>query len=209
MRLLALLALVAACASTPPPPPTTLDSGIVALAVTVSYDVFHHRVPHPWNVYFVRFEEGKNPGRQPKVLKSDVRYGSTHYLLDAKPGRYAAVACFENRDGRYIHTYFSEELIAETARTLGPREVVFLGHANIKTAQMVKQADESQRWYLSIIDPKLFHAQGLGSVVTRSIARLDHSYVLTRNEKKIASFRKYTGNVLSGSEWSGKVTYAD
>jgi hypothetical protein len=167
-RSIGLAALIAAnlagCAA-PKPPAPQVDAGIVGISLRIwapdvmsqPYEPYDYkRLNNPAKVYFVRLEGDADPLKQRSVIESNFEQDGQVYLLNAKPGRYAAVAALIDEqiyrppaarqvrfrrmdgvsgdsggDGAPVHpnylVYFPAELIKKTVVTVEPHALAYMG----------------------------------------------------------------------------------
>ena len=148
----------AAAAADPPLAPPDPERGRIGVSIHVRQGLAKLEVA-AWNVFFVRLEEGGDPLRGSEAVGADHVNEGRLYLLNVRPGRYAAVSC-EHRGvaghrGRYTF-YFSEELIQASQLTVEAGEVAFLGRLVVKTglrSGLIKKADPAQAHYFKLIQP--------------------------------------------------------
>jgi hypothetical protein len=118
-------------------------------------------------VYFIRLDEEKgtpNSFLQTTLYRSNYTYGNQVYLLNATPGRYAAVVVFFERTPpppppapgaplvasgppKEFWTYLSEDVIRHTEVTVPPGAIRYMGDFVIDQAVGMKNADEAQDHY--------------------------------------------------------------
>lgn len=147
-----LLLLLAACASTPPPAPAGPASCVVAVALATRAD----REPHegrPRTAYFVKLGEGGDAAAQPVLLRSDYEKDGILYLMNAAPGRYAAVACYGKGMDRQWTAYFPEDMIRATEREVPEGKAVLLGSYDVDLRSIATEGDAAQQHYLRVIHP--------------------------------------------------------
>jgi hypothetical protein len=124
------------------------------------------------SVMFVRLDG--NDGSQyisTQPITSNYNKGGYIYLLNAPPGRYAAVATFQSKasaptaptgggvtvtvnpgDTDYT-TYFSRDLVEATEVTVEPGRIVFMGELIVDTSTSFEDADDVQMHYFRLISP--------------------------------------------------------
>ncbi len=92
-----LIILLAACATVPPPPvPESEQSSLIGMALVISSEAY--QPDSPSEVLFIRLEEGdKSYLSVNEVIRSHYAREGQYYLLNAKPGRYIAVAACSRR----------------------------------------------------------------------------------------------------------------
>jgi len=145
-----LLLLLAACQGTPPPAaPADPASAVVAIALRTRAD----RAPHegrPRTAYFVKLG---GEGTQPILLRSNYERDGVLYLVNAEPGRYAAVACYGKGQSNEWTAYFPEDLIRATEKDVPEGKVVLLGSFEVSLRSISTPGDAAQEHYLHLIFP--------------------------------------------------------
>ena len=115
--------------------------------------------------------DGEDGILQQSIIRSNYVKDGRAYLLNAKPGTYAAVATFVARDsvpaappslgvsvsmsvGRTGYTtYFSKELVEHTVVTVGMSDFIFMGKYIIGESVGLEGADAVQIHYQNVIAP--------------------------------------------------------
>ena len=118
-------------------------------------------------VYFIRLDEEKGTPDsflQTTLYRSNYTHGNQVYLLNATPGRYAAVVVFFEKTPqppppapgtfpvasgppKEFWTYFPEDVIRHTEVTVPPGAIRYMGDFVIDLAVGMKNADEAQDYY--------------------------------------------------------------
>ncbi len=109
-------------------------------------------------IFFVRIEEDIDPLAADAVIPSNFSQGKQVYLLNAKPGRYVAVAADLKAaplSGMDLKAVFSQELIPLTEVTVTPGEMVFAGEYLIATHLGMEKGDPAQTHYYRLIAPEM------------------------------------------------------
>ena len=167
------IAVLSACAGQLPAP-TPQDGASAGIGVLVktraAIKLFSTKVD---SVMFVRLEGNDSSqyiSTQP--IKSNYNKDGYIYLLNAPPGRYAAVATFRSQasaptapaggggftvtvnpgDTDYT-TYFSRDLVKATEVTVEPGRIVFMGEVIVDTSTSFTDADDVQSHYIRLISP--------------------------------------------------------
>ena len=142
---------VVACTTTTQIIPTPVDSKSSGVGITLKFK----NGSAPYNVHFVRLEEtGTYAG---EVIMSNFQIGSRFYLLNASPGKYSAVAAYDQKakySGGYYQylTFFSENLIKLSEVTVNSGEFAYMGECILKQSiGLGGKADEAQKHFSSII----------------------------------------------------------
>lgn len=162
--------LIAGCASMPVPKMADPQTAVVGIQIEtqVPIGIFSQK---PDVVYFVKID---NEGdiTQNQVIPSNFAKDGRIYLLNARPGKYAAVAAFRSQAGSPFTpapqpgvnvsvsigktgytTYFSKELIEATKVDVGPGEVVFMGSYIVKQSVGLTDAEPIQSHYANLLAP--------------------------------------------------------
>ncbi len=157
------IAALSACATQlPAPTPTPQDGASAGIGVLVKTRAPTKLVTHKVDsVTFARLE-GNDTSQyiSTQLITSNYNEDGYIYLLNAPPGRYAAVATFRlHQDffqGYYtrFHTYFSRDLVKATEVTVEPGRIVVMGEFKVDTSDF-KDADDVQSHYLRLISPGL------------------------------------------------------
>lgn len=125
----------------------------------------------PDRVFFVRIDS-EGDITQSQVIPSNFAKDGRIYLLNAKPGKYAAVAAFRSQAGSPFApaprpgvsvsvsvgktgytTYFSKELIEATKVDVASSEVAFMGSYVVKQSVGLKDAEPIQNHYAELLAP--------------------------------------------------------
>jgi hypothetical protein len=104
--------------------------------------------------YFVRLADDSDPMRQPELLRSNYAEDGVLYLLDAPPGRYAAVACYGRGQETDWTAYFPESLILATDKPVPEGRAVLLGSFEMDLRSISTTGDAAQQHYLRTLFPK-------------------------------------------------------
>ena len=147
-----LLLLLAACKATPPPAaPATPSTCIVALALRTDPDREAHG-GRPRQAYFVKLSDDSDPMRQPQLLRSDFTADGVMYLLNAAPGRYAAVACYGKGQSEWT-AYFPESFIRASEKQVPEGKAVLLGSFVMDLRSISTTGDAAQHHYMRVLWP--------------------------------------------------------
>ena len=199
------VALLAACATTQPNPQATQ---VQAQASAVAIDVVV-KPPmgigsrDPVQVHFVRID-GADGLLQQTFIRSNHVKGSRAYLLNARPGTYAAVAStFINpglQSGSYT-TYFPRDVVEHTRITVREGEVAFMGAYVLGTSVGLDGADDVQVHYKNVIAPG--QATGVLSMAFGGAVHYRGALVERRgDEQGRRDFLQKARDDLAGSGWA-------
>jgi hypothetical protein len=145
--------LLGGCATTQPIPALTQPQ-MLAIDILVRPPMgFGGR--DPAQVYFVRIE-GPDGLQQQSIIRSNYVKGSRAYLVNARPGTYAAVASMflapGLQQGTYT-TYFPQTVVERTRLQVREGEVAFMGAYVLGTTVGLEGADALQNHYKNVIAP--------------------------------------------------------
>jgi hypothetical protein len=178
------------CATVPPPPPAGSDVSVVGIKVEVR-DPLAKLFGPLWPicivlycgeysavaVYFVRTDTS-NPFSQETLIPSNYASDGYVYLVNAPPGRYAAVAAFHNQPmpgttsttnlgGGFSAsatlsgslgsaTYFSEDLIGKTEVAVEPSSATLMGEL-VVSQSWTWRPDDAQTHYHRLVGAGIPH----------------------------------------------------
>ena len=113
---------------------------------------------HAVQVSFVRVLSDEDALNAEYVITSNYSKNRQIYLLNAKPGRYVAVAAQLRAaqglvGGQQYYVFFSADLIRQTEIEVSADEIVFMGDYVVNTAMKMIDADPSQGHYYRLILP--------------------------------------------------------
>jgi len=202
-------ALLAGCATPQPIPEMSQpqSSGLaIDLTLRAPISVFSNK---PAQVYFAKID---NPDGllQQQIIRSNFVKDGRAYLLNARPGTYAAVGAFflpPMQASRATYTtYFSKELVERSKVTIRENDFVFTGSYVVETSVGLDGADEVQTHYKNVIAPG--EATGMlamsfgGAVHYRGTLRERKNDEQTRRE-----FVRNAKEDLAGSGWAARIEY--
>ena len=107
-------------------------------------------------VYFVRATKGGDVLNAEYVIPSNYSKKKQVYFLNAKPGRYVAVAAVFSRPmtGFKLQAFFSMEMLPEMEVTVVPGKLVFMGDFLLNTSTKMEEADRVQSHFYRLIWPE-------------------------------------------------------
>jgi hypothetical protein len=109
-------------------------------------------------VYFVKVNEEEDLYYAGHYIQSRFSENDQVYLLNAKPGRYAAVACLVREvvpmtPSKERTTFFSKEVIKLTEVEVPPGTIKFMGQYVVNQVVSFEEADDAQINYFQLIAP--------------------------------------------------------
>ena len=153
---------LAACAGLPAPKAFDHESSAIGISLNMHAHVKIFSVT-PEVVFFVKLDKDDKPYNSTEVIQSNYAKDNQFYLLNAAPGRYAAVAAFyhtekgnpnmPSQDSAFRH-YFPKEVVEQSIVTVAPGTFQFMGHYRIETSVGFDSPDEAQLHYSKLLEPK-------------------------------------------------------
>jgi len=103
-------------------------------------------------VYFIKLDETAPDDVMQGHILSNTNYDEGYsYLINAQPGRYAAIGCIVRSRYVSLRIFFNKALVTRLTRTVNPGAVVVLGDITVDRTQTQiraeSQLDEVQRHY--------------------------------------------------------------
>ena len=208
---------LASCAQ-PPQKPAGNESSVLGVALQTQWG-FLGIAELPDAVYFIRLNGTERVKGYFPLLRSNFRQANQYYLLNAPPGRYAAVAASRmitvptsqvNYMGPYgpsqfFTTYFPEPMIRQTIVEVTPGGVAFMGNYSVQKNVDFYAGDETQLHYRWLVEPTLKDPY-FPLAVTRDVNSFSHrGSVLSadRGPQAEASFLSAAVRDLGNSGWEG------
>ena len=144
------------CATLPPPKPLDPQRAIIGIAVKTRAPL-RIVVDKADQVYFIKIHEAGDLYTRESFIRSTFGKDGQVYFLNAKPGRYAAVACYKRKPliNFQALSFFSKELIRLTEVTVDPGTIVFAGEYVVDQAMGVIEGDDAQVHYAQLSAPGL------------------------------------------------------
>jgi hypothetical protein len=128
-----------------------------ALAVTVRGRFPLGQKAPAAQVYFVRVDDDADMFSAESVIPSNFSKKKQVYLLNAKPGRYVAVAARLAPNAGLTGTnwvvFFDRAMIARTETEVAAGQITFLGDLLVDLKVKMSGADEAQTHYLRLVEP--------------------------------------------------------
>ncbi len=222
IRWVATLAIAAvfglASCTQPPEKPAGNKSSVLGVSLQTQWG-FPGIAENPDAVYFIRLGGTDRVKGYFPLLRSNFRQANQYYLLNAPPGRYAAVAASRMNTvpitqvnymglfgpSQFFTTYFPEPMIRQTIVEVTPGGFAFMGIYSVRKDVDIYSGDETQAHYRGLIEPTLkdpyFPLQ-----VTRDVNSFSHrGSVLTADQgpQAEATFLSAAVKALENSGWEG------
>jgi hypothetical protein len=176
--------LITGCASAPPPnfPGQEVAGIAVSVDLTVQSSWTSWMTFNPLEIYFIRIDAGDGITSRDLIRSNHVSSlgfmsgAYAAYLLNAKPGRYAAVAAYgTTSDNKEFVIFFPEGAIRESIIEVRPGRFYFMGTVDLKTASGMKDADEAQMYYYRLLSGREEHDGAVKELFLRSQTMFAHT----------------------------------
>ncbi len=145
--LVSLIGSLLGCAAIPSPEDP--QSSAIGIRFETRVPIYGH-LPHI--VFFVRTENDSDIA-QSQVIRSNFARRGRLYLLNAPPGKYAAVASFRSDQYAGYLTVFSKELIDSTRVEVVPGTLAFMGSYFLGESVRMGSAEPIQKHYAELLAP--------------------------------------------------------
>lgn len=198
---------VTGCASMPVPKMTDPQGSVIAIQVeTRGHSPFITKYPN--RCYFVRIDADDDLA-QNQVIRSNFAKAGRFYLLNAKPGKYAAVAVFKSKPDEFnvqtgvtvpradYTTYFAKELIEATKVKVGAGEVGFMGSYVVNESLGLADAEPIQNHYANVLSAK----RGSGHYRSRDYYYRGSAREVKQDDNTRKAFIKNASDDLAGGGW--------
>jgi hypothetical protein len=145
------------------------ESSIIGISVkTITLSIFRNKAEV---VYFVRLDEKDDNNIGNKIIPTNYARGDYVYLINAKPGKYAAVASFFSQTEESYNTFFDAAAIQASIVEVGPNQVVYAGDLVIENQmknlyQNIEQnGDKAQLHYYSLLKSFMYGTYYCGTPI--------------------------------------------
>jgi len=189
---------VAACKATPPPAPASPSTSVVAIALRTEAARDAH-TGRPRQAYFVKLTDDSDPMRQPELLRSDYMRDGIMVLLNAPPGRYAAVACYGKGEHEWT-AYFPETLIRATEKQVPEGKAVLLGSFAMDLRSITTTGDAAQHHYMRVLWPDWEKQHAALKLFTRDDHAWGGPWIDAGNASRVTARLKE----ILGPEWASR-----
>ena len=208
---------LASCAQ-PPQKPLGNESAVLGVSLQTQWN-FPGVAELPDAVYFIRLDGTERVRGHFPLLRSNFRQANQYYLLNAPPGRYAAVAASRmvgvpttqvNYMGPYgpsqfFTTYFPEPMIRQTIVEVKAGGVAFMGNYSVRKDVDFYAGDETQAHYRWLVEP-LLKDPYFPLAVTRDVNSFSHRGTMLsadQGPRAEAGFLSAAVKHLGNSGWEG------
>lgn len=140
--------------------PENKDSSIIGISIrTITLTIFKN---NPEVVYFVKLDEKDENNLGNKIIPSNFVRGDYAYLINAKPGKYAAIGSYFTQTENSYNTFYDANIIQNTVIDVGPNQIVFAGRLVIENQmknlyQNIEQnGDKAQLYYYNLLKSLMY-----------------------------------------------------
>lgn len=148
--------------------PENKDSSIIGISIkTVTLSIFRNK---PEVVYFVKLDEKDENNLGDKIIPSNYIRGDFAYLINAQPGKYAAVGSFFTQTDNSYNTFYDATIIKNSIIEVGPNQIVFAGKFNIENhmknlyKNIEQNGDKAQIHYFNLLKTFMYGTFYCGSL---------------------------------------------
>ncbi|HOT46774.1 MAG TPA: hypothetical protein PLM53_00145 [Spirochaetota bacterium] len=146
------------------------DSSVIGISLrTVTLSIFNNK---PETVYFVKLDEKDENNLGNRIIPSNYVRGDYAYLINAQPGKYAAVASFFTQTDNCYNSFYDADAIKSTVIDVGPNQIVFIGKIKIENRmknlyQNIEQnGDKAQLHYYNLLKTFMYGTFYCGSLIS-------------------------------------------
>lgn len=212
---------LSACASLPPPKPLEPESAAIGISLKLQGPIklFKNEAAR---VFFVKVDRKDNPYNKTQLISSNYVKGNQVYLLNAKPGQYAAVAAFYDKDSPLFPpsspsggvsvsvtysrktqytTYFSKEIIENTLVEAKPGTMTFMGDYVVDMSLRFKDADDAQLHYYRLIAPNEENKNAFLSLISGDHHYRGSPHEMNHDKQAEIRFLTHAIETFGGSGW--------
>lgn len=174
--------------------PDKTDSAILAVSVkTLTLKIFKNRQD---TVYFVKLDDKDESLLGAKLIPSNYTRGNYAYLVNAEPGRYAAVASFFQQTDNSYNSFYDLNTIQNTVTVVGPGQIAYMGDITVDNHlkniynNIEQNGDKAQLHYYNLLKSFIYGTHYCGS-----LNKTDRSRQLEKE------FLIKTKDYLKDSDW--------
>ncbi len=157
------------------------DSSVIGVSIrTVTLKIFSNK---PETVYFVKLDEKDENNLGNKIIPTNYVRGDYAYLVNAQPGKYAAVASFFTQTDNFYNSFFDAATIKSTVIDVGPNQIVFMGKIRIENRmknlyQNIEQnGDKSQLHYYNLLKSFMYGTFYCGALTSAEKTKeMEHDF---------------------------------
>jgi hypothetical protein len=148
--------------------PEKTDSSILGVSIkTITLKVFKNRQD---TVYFVKLGDTDTGLMGAKIIPSNYSRGDYAYLVNAEPGKYAAVASFFQQSDNTYNSFFDLNSIQSTVTVVGTGQITYMGDITVDNHlkniynNIEQNGDKAQLHYYSLLKSFIYGTYYCGSL---------------------------------------------
>lgn len=148
--------------------PDKIDSSVLAISIkTITLKIFKNRQD---TVYFVKLDDKDENLFGVKLIPSNYTRGDYAYLVNAEPGRYAAVASFFQQTDNSYNSFFDLTTIQNTITVVGPGQIAYMGSITVDNQlkniynNVEQNGDKAQLHYYTLLKSFIYGTHYCGSL---------------------------------------------
>lgn len=148
--------------------PEKAESCILGVSIkTVTLKIFKNRQD---TVYFVKLGDADDTLLGAKLIPSNYSRGDYAYLINAAPGKYAAVASFFQQSDNTYNSFFDLNIIQNTVTVVGPGQIIYMGDITVDNHlkniynNIEQNGDKAQLHYYSLLKSFIYGTYYCGSL---------------------------------------------
>lgn len=162
------------------------DSSVIGISIrTITLSVFSNK---PETIYFVKLDEKDENNLGNRIIPSNYVRGDYAYLINAQPGKYAAVASFFTQTDNCYNSFYDAAIIKSSIIDVGPNQIVFAGKFKIENHmknlyQNIEQnGDKAQIHYYNLLKPFMYGTFYCGSLISSEQTKEQETQFLTKTK---------------------------
>lgn len=217
---LSLLFICIGCASLFVPAKQNLESSFLCVSVKILQEgICKNETKYPKYIYFLKLDDNKEMLEQTNIIISNFAFDEYHYLFNAKPGLYAIVGAYYEKNAPneepmgtvyQIKYFFSSEVIKKSVINLRTNEKVFLGEYTFRNSYekiLSDHYDKTRLHFTSAISPEIFKTSSPLYLNLGGPMIIKHTYPVNlisviNDEGTQEKFRSVSKKLLRKTSWN-------
>ena len=171
------------------------NCSIIGISIQTNPPILFKNKPEV--VYFAKLNEKGENNLGKNIISSNYIKGDYAYLINAQPGRYAAIGSFLTHTENGYNTLYDANIIKNTVIDVEPNQIVFVGDIYIKNNMEVsnwnieKHADKTQLHYYNLLNTSTTSFFYCGTLISAE-----------RNKEMEKDFLLKTKSYFKNTKWS-------
>jgi hypothetical protein len=163
--------------------PEKIDSSVLGVSIkTVTLKVFKNRQD---TVYFVKLDDKDESLLGAKLIPSNYTRGDFAFLVNAEPGKYAAVASYFQQTDNTYNSFYDLNTIQNTVTVVGPGQIAYMGaitvdnHLNNIYNNIEQNGDKAQLHYYNLLKSIIYGTHYCGSLnIKEQSSQLEKEFLI-------------------------------